>query len=61
MAGTWDGSSTSSSTSRPIRTCEAPAIPDDVAQQTRAKYVEAYERLSDESFDAWLERTAPAG
>ena len=27
MAGTWDGSSTSSSTSRPIRTCEAPAKP----------------------------------
>jgi phosphoribosylaminoimidazole-succinocarboxamide synthase len=36
----------------------APAIPDDVVTQTRAKYVEAYERLSDEPFAAWLERTA---
>ncbi|MFL5870154.1 MAG: phosphoribosylaminoimidazolesuccinocarboxamide synthase [Solirubrobacterales bacterium] len=37
----------------------APALPDDVVAQTRAKYVEAYERLCDEPFDAWLERTAP--
>jgi phosphoribosylaminoimidazole-succinocarboxamide synthase len=37
----------------------APAIPDDVVAQTRATYVEAYERLSDEPFSAWLERTAP--
>jgi phosphoribosylaminoimidazole-succinocarboxamide synthase len=37
----------------------APAIPDDVVAQTRAKYVEAYERLCDEPFDAWLERTSP--
>jgi hypothetical protein len=29
-----------------------------VVAQTRAKYVEAYERLSDEPFAAWLERTA---
>jgi phosphoribosylaminoimidazole-succinocarboxamide synthase len=41
------------------KTPPAPAIPDDVAAQTRAKYVEAYERLADEPFDAWLERTAP--
>jgi phosphoribosylaminoimidazole-succinocarboxamide synthase len=41
------------------KTPPAPAIPDDVVAQTRAKYVEAYERLSDEPFDAWLERTAP--
>ena len=40
------------------KTPPAPAIPDDVVAQTRAKYVEAYERLSDESFDAWLERTS---
>jgi phosphoribosylaminoimidazole-succinocarboxamide synthase len=36
-----------------------PELPDDVVSNTRAKYVEAYERLSDEPFDAWLERTAP--
>jgi phosphoribosylaminoimidazole-succinocarboxamide synthase len=41
------------------KTPPAPAIPDDVVAQTRAKYVEAYERLSGEPFDAWLERTAP--
>jgi phosphoribosylaminoimidazole-succinocarboxamide synthase len=37
----------------------APALPDDVVAQTRVKYLEAYERLCDEPFDAWLERTAP--
>jgi phosphoribosylaminoimidazole-succinocarboxamide synthase len=41
------------------KTPPAPAIPDDVVAQTRAKYVEAYERLCDEPFDAWLERTTP--
>jgi phosphoribosylaminoimidazole-succinocarboxamide synthase len=39
------------------KTPPAPAIPDDVVEQTRAKYVEAYERLSDEPFAAWLERS----
>ncbi len=29
-----------------------PALPDEVVQKTRAKYIEAYERLSDQSF-AW--------
>ncbi len=37
----------------------APAIPDDVVAGTRAKYVEAYELITGESFDAWLARTAP--
>jgi phosphoribosylaminoimidazole-succinocarboxamide synthase len=37
----------------------APPIPDDVVAATRAKYVEAYELITGESFDAWLERTAP--
>ena len=37
----------------------APPIPDDVAAATRAKYVEAYELITGEPFDAWLERTAP--
>ncbi|HEV7772218.1 MAG TPA: phosphoribosylaminoimidazolesuccinocarboxamide synthase [Conexibacter sp.] len=37
----------------------APPIPDDVVARTRAKYVEAYELITGEPFDAWLERTAP--
>ena len=36
----------------------APAIPDDVVAGTRAKYVEAYELITGEPFDAWL---APDG
>ncbi|MBO0768107.1 MAG: phosphoribosylaminoimidazolesuccinocarboxamide synthase [Solirubrobacterales bacterium] len=35
----------------------APAIPDDVVAKTRAKYIEAYERITGEPFSAWLERT----
>jgi phosphoribosylaminoimidazole-succinocarboxamide synthase len=35
----------------------APAIPDEVVQRTREKYVEAYERITGEPFDAWLDRT----
>jgi phosphoribosylaminoimidazole-succinocarboxamide synthase len=35
----------------------APAIPDDVVARTREKYVEAYERITGESFDLWLQRT----
>ncbi len=37
----------------------APAIPDDVVAGTRARYVEAYERIAGEPFGAWLDRTAP--
>ncbi|HUN77741.1 MAG TPA: phosphoribosylaminoimidazolesuccinocarboxamide synthase [Solirubrobacteraceae bacterium] len=39
----------------------APAIPADVVAGTRARYVEAYERIAGEPFQAWLDRTAPAG
>ena len=35
----------------------APAIPDDVVAGTRARYVEAYERIAGEPFEAWLQRT----
>jgi len=35
----------------------APPIPDDVVARTREKYVEAYERITGEPFDAWLTRT----
>ncbi|MFY9586465.1 MAG: phosphoribosylaminoimidazolesuccinocarboxamide synthase [Actinomycetota bacterium] len=33
-----------------------PDLPADVVQQTRAKYVEAYERVTGKSFDEWLDR-----
>ena len=35
----------------------APAIPGDVVARTREKYIEAYERITGEPFDAWLSRT----
>jgi phosphoribosylaminoimidazole-succinocarboxamide synthase len=35
----------------------APPIPDDIVARTREKYIEAYERISGEPFDAWLTRT----
>jgi phosphoribosylaminoimidazole-succinocarboxamide synthase len=35
----------------------APAIPDDVVAGTRDRYVEAYERITGEPFQAWLERS----
>jgi phosphoribosylaminoimidazole-succinocarboxamide synthase len=40
------------------RTPPAPAIPDDVVERTRAKYLEAYERITGEPFEAWVRRTA---
>jgi phosphoribosylaminoimidazole-succinocarboxamide synthase len=39
------------------RTPPAPEIPDDVVTGTRARYVEAYERIAGEPFAAWLRRT----
>ena len=36
------------------KTYPGPEIPDDVVAATRAKYVEAFERLTDVSFDAYL-------
>jgi phosphoribosylaminoimidazole-succinocarboxamide synthase len=39
------------------RSPPAPALPDHVVAATRARYVEAYERLTGEPFDAWLGRT----
>jgi phosphoribosylaminoimidazole-succinocarboxamide synthase len=38
----------------------APAIPEDVVAGTRARYVEAYERITGEPFAVWLERTGTA-
>jgi len=36
----------------------APAIPDDVVAGTRARYVEAYEKITGRPFDAWLARAS---
>ncbi len=36
----------------------APEVPADVVTRTRELYVEAYERIAGEPFDAWLGRTA---
>ncbi|MEX2503882.1 MAG: phosphoribosylaminoimidazolesuccinocarboxamide synthase [Egicoccus sp.] len=38
------------------RTPPAPPLPDEVVAATRAKYVEAYERLTDRPFTTWLEQ-----
>jgi phosphoribosylaminoimidazole-succinocarboxamide synthase len=40
------------------KTPPAPEIPEDVATETRSKYVEAYEIVTGEPFDAWTTRTA---
>jgi phosphoribosylaminoimidazole-succinocarboxamide synthase len=39
------------------KTPPAPALPDDVVAGTRDRYVEAYERITGEGFDAWLRRS----
>jgi phosphoribosylaminoimidazole-succinocarboxamide synthase len=38
----------------------APPIPDDVVAGTRARYLEAYERITGEPFESWIERTSSA-
>jgi len=37
----------------------APEVPEDVVAGTREQYVDAYERIAGEPFQAWLDRTAP--
>ena len=39
------------------KTPPAPEIPEEVVEGTRARYVEAYEKITGESFDEWLART----
>jgi phosphoribosylaminoimidazole-succinocarboxamide synthase len=39
------------------KTPPAPALPDDVIARTRELYVDAYERITGEPFDGWLERS----
>lgn len=41
------------------KTYPAPEIPAEVVDKTRARYLEAYELITGEPFDAWLERTDP--
>jgi phosphoribosylaminoimidazole-succinocarboxamide synthase len=38
------------------KTPPAPVIPAEVVEGTRARYVEAYERIAGEPFRRWLER-----
>jgi phosphoribosylaminoimidazole-succinocarboxamide synthase len=40
------------------KTPPAPALPEDVVEGTRSRYVEAYERITGEPFEGWLRRTA---
>ena len=37
----------------------APEVPADIVEGTRARYVEAYEKITGEPFQAWLDRIAP--
>ncbi|MEA2348791.1 MAG: phosphoribosylaminoimidazole-succinocarboxamide synthase [Thermoleophilaceae bacterium] len=39
------------------KTPPAPALPDDVVAGTRERYQDAYQRITDEPFAAWLERS----
>jgi phosphoribosylaminoimidazole-succinocarboxamide synthase len=39
------------------KTPPAPELPPEVVEGTRARYVEAYERIAGEPFEAWLERS----
>jgi phosphoribosylaminoimidazole-succinocarboxamide synthase len=41
------------------KTPPAPAIPGDVVAGTRQRYIDAYEQITGEPFDAWLARMAP--
>jgi phosphoribosylaminoimidazole-succinocarboxamide synthase len=42
------------------KTAPAPELPQDVVEETRRLYIEAYERIVDEPFSAWLERSKAA-
>jgi phosphoribosylaminoimidazole-succinocarboxamide synthase len=42
------------------KTPPAPELPEDVVQGTRARYEEAYERITGEPFARWLERSGAA-
>jgi phosphoribosylaminoimidazole-succinocarboxamide synthase len=40
------------------KTPPAPALPDEVIEGTRQRYLDAYERITGEPFSAWLERVS---
>ncbi|HEV2814628.1 MAG TPA: phosphoribosylaminoimidazolesuccinocarboxamide synthase [Solirubrobacteraceae bacterium] len=40
------------------KTPPAPEVPEEVVARTRELYVEAYEKITGEPFDAWLQRTS---
>ncbi len=40
------------------KTPPAPEVPEDIVAGTRERYIEAYEKITGEPFDAWLKRTA---
>jgi phosphoribosylaminoimidazole-succinocarboxamide synthase len=42
------------------KTPPAPALPDEVVEGTRSRYLEAYERITGEPFSRWLERSGAA-
>jgi phosphoribosylaminoimidazole-succinocarboxamide synthase len=42
------------------KTAPAPELPQDVVEGTRERYIEAYERIAGEPFQAWLERSGAA-
>jgi phosphoribosylaminoimidazole-succinocarboxamide synthase len=42
------------------KTPPAPELPGDVVARTRELYIDAYERITGESFDAWLQRSGAA-
>jgi phosphoribosylaminoimidazole-succinocarboxamide synthase len=42
------------------KTTPAPPLPDDVVAGTRARYLEAYERIAGEPLERWLERSGAA-
>ncbi len=39
------------------KTAPGPEIPEDVVENTRSRYIEAYERITGESFQDYLTRT----
>jgi len=41
------------------KTPPGPELPDDVVMGTRARYVEAYERITEQPFEEWLELNSP--
>jgi phosphoribosylaminoimidazole-succinocarboxamide synthase len=42
------------------KTPPAPALPEDVVEGTRARYAEAYARITGEPLERWLERSGGA-